>query len=386
MFRFGKKELAEIAKVASSGMPFRYRAGSECARFETRYAKALGVKHVHMTSSGSTAIQAALGGLGIGPGDEVIIPCHTYMATATSVLSVGAIPVLVDVDESLMMDPAALADTIGPHTRAVIPVHMWGMVCDMTKIMKIARKHKLLVVEDACQCVGGAYEGQPVGSFGDAAAFSFNYFKNMTCGEGGAVATSDQTVFDRAACMVDCCNFFWNGQKQGIRPFASAGARASEFEGAMLNAQFDQLPGMIRSLRRIKKQIIKSTAKAGLVPVPANSLNWECGSNLAYQFTQATQAEAFAKSVGGLVASATGRHTYTFWDQVLEQRGGHHPAMDPYKMPQNRRCRRKVTKDMFPRSLDILGRSVLITLHPDRTATEVAKLIAKFQAAAKAVL
>jgi dTDP-4-amino-4,6-dideoxygalactose transaminase len=385
MFRFGKPELKEIAKVAASGMPFRYRAGSQCARFENRYGKMLGVKYVHMTASGSTALQAALAAVGIGPGDEVIIPCHTYMATATSVLAVGAIPVLADIDETLMLDPRSLESQIGPRTKAVMPVHMWGQVCDMGKILRIARKHKLLVIEDACQCVGGSYEGKMAGSFGQASAFSFNYFKNMTCGEGGAVVMNDQSFYERACCMVDCCNFFWNGRKEGHKPFAAAGARASEFEGAMLNAQLDQLPGMVRSMRRIKKQILKATANTGLQAMPSNSPDWEVSSTLAYQLTTPSDAEHFAKLTGGVVALNTGRHTYIHWDPILQRRGAHHPAMDPYRMPQNRRCRMKVTKDMFPRSLDILARTVMISLHPDRSAKEVAALIKKVECAASSV-
>ena len=125
------------------------------------------------------------------------------MASATSVLAVGAIPVIVDVDASITLDPQALEDAIGPRTRAVVPVHMWGAACNMGAIMAIARRRGLLVVEDACQGVGGAFEGRSFGSIGDAGAFSFNYFKNMTCGESGGVATSDDAVAERVRCAID---------------------------------------------------------------------------------------------------------------------------------------------------------------------------------------
>src|SRR5436305_1326928 len=142
MYEAGQSEIDAIAKVIKSRKLFRYTEGSQCARFEHRWAKHLGVKFAHMTSSGTAALTAALAGLGIGPGDEVLVPAHTYMATAVAVLAVGAIPVIVDVAESIMMDAAALENAVGPCTRAVIPVHMWGGVCDMDAIMAIARRKK----------------------------------------------------------------------------------------------------------------------------------------------------------------------------------------------------------------------------------------------------
>jgi dTDP-4-amino-4,6-dideoxygalactose transaminase len=151
MLRFGNKEIQAVAAVARSGRLFRYQKGGQCGRFERRFSRYIGVPFVRMTSSGTVAIQAALAALGIGPGDEVIVPAHTYMATALAVLGVGAIPVIVDVDESITMDPSALDDAAGPRTRAVIPVHMWGLVCDMDAIMRVARRRKLLVVEDCAQ-------------------------------------------------------------------------------------------------------------------------------------------------------------------------------------------------------------------------------------------
>jgi dTDP-4-amino-4,6-dideoxygalactose transaminase len=386
MFRVGQPEIDALTDVIRSGGIFRYRKGGACQRFEKRYSKFLGSKHVHMTSSGTTALTAALGGLGIGPGDEVIVPAHTYMATAISVVAVGAIPVIVDVDESITLAPVALEAAIGPRTRAVIPVHMWGTVADMNAIMRIARRRKLLVIEDACQCVGGAYEGRMAGSIGHAGAFSFNYFKNMTCGEGGAVVTNDPKVAQRAACMVDCCGFYWGGRQKDFRPFCSNGARPSEFEGAILNAQLDQLSGMIRSLRRMKKRVLRETAGTGLVPAKANSLDYECAANLLFQLPTAAQAERFASLAGGGVLSKTGRHNYTEWDPILDKAGGHHPAMNPFLFPQNKGCRMNYSKDMCPRSLAILARTVMIGLHPDRTADQVAVLIGKIRKAAETVL
>jgi dTDP-4-amino-4,6-dideoxygalactose transaminase len=212
MYVVGEDEIEAIARVIRSGGLFRYRDDSECERFERRYAGYLGVPEFALAASGTYGLAAGLIGLGIGPGDEVLVPAHTYMATATAVLAVGAIPVIVDIDETITIDPAAIRDAVGPHTRAVIPVHMWGAACNMDAIMAIARKHKLIVIEDACQGVGGSYEGRKFGSIGHIGAFSFNYYKNMTSGEGGGVAVNDDQVAARVRCAIDPCHFYWHGR------------------------------------------------------------------------------------------------------------------------------------------------------------------------------
>jgi len=386
MLRFGKKEIEAFARVAMSGQLFRYREGSECIRFEQRFARKLGSPHVLLTSSGSTALMAALAGYGIGPGDEVIVPAHTYMATALAVLGVGAIPVIVDVDDSIMLDPIALDDAIGPRTRAVIPVHMWGAVCDMDAIMRIAEQKNLLVVEDACQCAGGSYNGKMVGGIGNAGAFSFNFFKNMTCGEGGAVTMRDDIAAKRAECMVDSCCFYWTGRQEDFQQFAAVGSRASEFDGALMNVQLDQIDALLRKLRKIKAQILIGVADTKLWATPMNSPDGECATNVMFSFSSAIQAQDFATRVGGGVAGNTGRHTYNEWDPILEHHGAHHPAMDPFLMPQNKDCRMTYSKDMLPRSLDILSRTVMINLKPDMRQGEIKKLISKIREAASVVL
>jgi len=166
MYVVGREEIEAVARVIGSGALFRYGVGSECDRFEARYAGYLGRKHFTLAASGSNALAAAMTAVGLGPGDEVLVPAHTYMATATSVLAVGAIPVIVDIDETLTIAAAAVEAAIGPRPRAVVPVPMWGAACDMDAIMAVAERHNLLVIEDACQGVGGGYEGRKLGSIG----------------------------------------------------------------------------------------------------------------------------------------------------------------------------------------------------------------------------
>ncbi len=375
MYRVGNEELKRIRSVVETGRLFRYGIGDECATFERRYAEKLGVKHCVLTASGTNALTAALIGARIGPGDEVIIPACTYMATAIAVVAAGAIPLIVDIDDSITLDPVAAEKAIGPRTKAVIPVHMWGQVCDMNAFQALSDRFGVLIIEDACQAVGGAYEGRMVGSIGAVGGFSFNYYKNMTCGEGGAVVTDDESIAERMRCVVDPCSFYWNGRDESFAGFTYDGARASEIEGAMLNAQLDRIDGMIEEMRRQKRKILDAAVGAGLTPVRANSIEWECGTHVMFRFPSAAQAEAFAELAGGTVAIKTGRHVYTEWDQILGHRGAHHPALNPFELQANRECRMNYSKEMCRRSLDILGTTVFIQTHPDRTENEVEKQI-----------
>jgi dTDP-4-amino-4,6-dideoxygalactose transaminase len=389
MYIVGDEEIEAVTKVLRSGALFRYNGQSECERFERRYAEWLGSRHFALTVSGTYALAAAMTGLGIGPGDEVLIPAHTYMATATSVLVTGAIPVIVDIDESLTISPGAVENAIGPRTKAVIPVHMWGAACDMDAIMRIARDHNLLVIEDACQGVGGGYEGRKFGAIGDAGAFSFNYFKNMTCGEGGGVATSDDRVAERIRCAIDPCHFYWQGRTDSLQPFAGNGGRASEIMGALLNVQLDRIDGMVARMRRERQRMLAGTrhlGNLGLLPTPMNSPDHDCATHLMYLLPNAEAARLFAPLVGGVVAGATGRHNYTEWDQVLMGKGAAHPAMNPYHMPANAACRRSYARDMCAASLDILRRTVMIPMHPLHADAEIDDAIHDVVAAARHVL
>ncbi len=389
MYIAGQEEIDAVAKVIRDHALFRYGVGGECDRFEARYAAYLGVKHFALSASGSNALAAAMTALGLGPGDEVLIPAHTYMATATSVLAVGAIPVIVDVDESVTIDPQAVEDAIGPRTKAVVPVHMWGAACDMDAIMEIAARHDLFVIEDACQGVGGGYKGRKFGSIGHIGAFSFNYFKNMTAGEGGGVSVNDDALAERARCAIDPCHFYWHGRKDDVKPFSSNGARASELMGAMLNVQLDRLDGMIAAMRAEKKAILKGTASLdnlGLRAAPMNSPDHDCSALVMYTLPSAEAASQFAKTFPSVVVGKTGRHTYTEWDQVLMGIGAAHPAMNPYLMPANAECRKAYSKDMCARSLEILNRTVMVAMHPEHSERDIADIVHNIGVAARVVL
>jgi dTDP-4-amino-4,6-dideoxygalactose transaminase len=389
MYIAGEEEIEAIAAAIRGKALFRYGVGNQCERFEQRYAAYLGVKHFALAASGSNALAAAMTAVGLGPGDEVLIPAHTYMASATSVLAAGAIPVIVDIDESVTIDPRALEDAIGPRTKAVVPVHMWGAACAMDAIMEIAARRNLIVIEDACQGVGGGYDGKKFGSIGHIGAFSFNYYKNMTSGEGGGVAVNDDRIAKRVRCAIDPCHFYWQGRDETEMPFAANGARASELMGAMLNVQLDRLDRMIQAMRAEKKRILQGTAQLGnigLRPAPMNSPGHDCATQVMYTLPSADAAARFVKIFPSVIAGKTGRHTYTEWDQVLLGAGAAHPAMNPYNMPANAACRRTYTKDMCARSLEILNRTIMVATHPAHTEQEIADIIHNIAIAARVAL
>ena len=389
MYEIGNQEVQAIKKIISKGKLFRYLENSECDFFEKNYSKYLSIKHTALASSGTAALTAALVGLKIGPGDEVLIPAHTYMATAMSVLSVGAIPIIVDIDETLTIDPKALEDACGPLTRAAIVVHMWGTTCNMNAIMKIAKKKNLFVIEDACQGVGGGYEKKKLGTIGHVGAFSFNYYKNMTSGEGGAVVSNNKEIIERAKCAIDPCHFYWQGRKNSLKPFAANGSRASEFMGALLNVQLKRLPGMIKKMRAERNKILSSTqnlSNMGIKHSPLNSKNYDCGNYVFFKFNNTLDAENFTSIFPAPIAGKTGRHNYTEWDQILLKEGSFHQSLNPYKLSQNKKCRMNYSKNMCKSSLEILDKTIMIPTDPKNTKKDINNTIRNIKRAALAYI
>jgi dTDP-4-amino-4,6-dideoxygalactose transaminase len=192
-----ESDVRAVADVVRSGQWGDPDCTGLVARFEREFADCCGARFAVASVNGSVAIRLALIASGVKPGDEVIIPPYTFIATATVVLEANCVPVFVDIDaETYNIDPARIEDAVGPRTRAVIPVHFGGQACDMDRIMAIARKHELAVIEDACHAHGGEYRGRKLGTIGHAGCFSFQLSKNLTSGEGGVTVTDDERLAD----------------------------------------------------------------------------------------------------------------------------------------------------------------------------------------------
>jgi 8-amino-3,8-dideoxy-alpha-D-manno-octulosonate transaminase len=206
---FGEEERKEVQDVLDTGVLFRYgfegvRKGRWKARaFETELAKRIGVGYCHLCSNGTAALCIALAASGIGAGDEVIVPPFTFIATIEALLTAGAIPVFSDIDDTLCMDPESLESVVGPRTRAVLPVHMCGAMARIEEIKNFCGHKGLVMIEDACQAMGGTYNGKSLGTFGQMGCFSFDSVKTITCGEGGAVVTDDKKLYTLADAYAD---------------------------------------------------------------------------------------------------------------------------------------------------------------------------------------
>ncbi len=237
----GPGEQQSVQAVLESGNWYRYAGGKGAVDdFETAWARALGVPYCQATSSGTTSLITALAALEIGPGDEVLIPPYTFIATVNAVMLHHALPVFVDSDPATaQIDPARVAERVNGDTRCIVPVHLGGTCCDMDALLAIAREKNLAVVEDSCQTHTGEWNGKRLGTLGDAGCYSFQNSKNITSGEGGAMVTPREDVYARA-------NAFQN-QGGGKVPtdgrFTANGGnfRLTNFQGAILNQQLARL-------------------------------------------------------------------------------------------------------------------------------------------------
>jgi dTDP-4-amino-4,6-dideoxygalactose transaminase len=358
----GLREWLALAPVFASGKLARYgdAGGGPLMQFEADFSAKFGVKHALTMSSGTGALVSALVAAGIGPGDEVLVPAYTWIATAGAPLAAGAVPVLVDIDQTLTMDPADIVRKITPNTRAIIPVHMANLVCDMDSIMRIAREHNLLVIEDACQSVGLTYKGKRTGTIGNAGAYSFNQFKNMNIGEGGALVTDDPHLFARARMYHDIGSMF-RGHLDNANeaPFIGINLKASQIQGAMLNVQLKRLDPMIARMRRryeVMKEIL--SARDDIRIGPHNDVAAAAGLHVIFETAEQANDFAAQNKRGVYRLYDSSRHVYTNWQSVLQQRTAH-PDMNPYKWTD-----RKIeySPDMCAQSLDILKRTCRIGL------------------------
>ncbi|MBU2946244.1 DegT/DnrJ/EryC1/StrS family aminotransferase [Zobellia uliginosa] len=245
---FGDKERQQVNDVLDSGVLMRYgfdgmRNGHwKALELEKSLSEKMQVKHTQLVSSGTAALTVALASAGIGAGDEVIMPTFTFVASFESILAIGAVPILVDVDDTLALSPEAVEKAITERTKVVMPVHMCGSMADLKALKAICVKHDLLLLEDACQAIGGTFEGKPLGSYGDLGCFSFDYVKTVTCGEGGAVITNNDTYKTNADHYSDHGHDHV-GKDRGAEthPFLGYNHRISELHAAVGLAQIKRL-------------------------------------------------------------------------------------------------------------------------------------------------
>jgi dTDP-4-amino-4,6-dideoxygalactose transaminase len=237
--QFGEKELEALKNVLHSGI--WGTLGAEVIKFSKRFAQYQGAKHAVAVTNGTVTLEVILRSLGIGRGDEVIIPPYTFNATASAVLFLGAVPVFVDIEpDTYNMDPEKIEEALTARTKAIIPVHVGGRPCDMDKIMDIAKKYNLFVVEDSAHAVGSEWNGQRVGSIGHAGSFSFQASKNLTAGEGGCITVNDTILYEKCW-SIHHCGRDMHSSVWYAHPNIGTNARMTEWQAAILNTQMDSI-------------------------------------------------------------------------------------------------------------------------------------------------
>lgn len=382
MYRIGKEEIEAVAKAIETGSLFKVNDKQRNAEnFEKEACEKFDVKHVILMTSGKASLISALTAMGIGPGDQVIVPGYTYIATAIAVTAVGAIPVIAEVDETLTLDAKDVEKKITPATKAVIPVHIQGFPCNMDALKEVAAKHNLMILEDACQADGGSYKGQRLGTIGDAGALSFNYFKIITAGESGALMTNNDIIFQRAMIYHDSSAIaYFGNQLENFEEqlFCGVEYRTNDISAAILREQLKKLDGILEDLRKNKKAVMEAL-KDDFKFIPSNDAEGDCGTTIAFRFDSEAEARKFAEAEGinGTLPIDTGKHVYPNWQPIMEKRGAFHPAMDPFKMEANKDIVPEYTKDMCPATLDWLSRTVYLSVSPDWTQEQLDAVVAK---------
>jgi dTDP-4-amino-4,6-dideoxygalactose transaminase len=377
---YGDEEVEAATRVIRSRNSFRYYgvgAGPhEVLDFEQEFAAHLGAKHALMVNAGSSALICGLIGAGVGPGDEVIVPAYTWNATANAVVATGAVPVLADVDDSLTLDPEDVARQVTSHTRAILPVHMRGAPADMAALTEIARERGLALIEDACQAAGASFRGRRLGTFGDAGAFSLQFNKIITTGEGGVMITDRDDLLELAIDVHDCAGSVRRGT--GLPRYAGFNFRASELQGAIARVQLSRLDGLLERMRANQARLAERVgAIQGLSLRRPTDEGGDAGiclvafagtPELATDFVDALRWEGVA-AMRIYAPGTVDLHIYPYWKPILDLiESSGRAAPD---------C---------PRTLDLLERSIHVDLSPVCDNGDIDEIAYAFEKVASAVI
>ncbi len=397
-----ERECEAAARVCRSKTLFRYYGldlQNEVSTLEKEFAVAIGVRHALAVSSGTGALQVALGALGVGPGDEVLIPGYFWVSTVGAVVRSGAIPVLVDCDDTFTMDPRAAAQKITHRTKAILVVHMGGVIGRIREIVALARQHSLKVIEDCAQAAGASQHGVNAGAFGDVAIFSFQMNKHMTSGEGGMVVTDDEHLYRRAFAIHDL-GYPRNDagrlvMDDPLLQLWGIGCRMSELTGAVARVQLKKL-GRITSAMRSAKLKIKRALAGVLTFREVPDPDGDAGSFLmtvfptreqSLKFTEALRAEGIVAATGGMYPvhmDQWGLHIYYNVASLVNKRGV--SAVSPWQMAENSASAGvSYAKGACPHLDDLLTRTMLFCIASNLTDADTEDVITAYKKVAAAV-
>jgi dTDP-4-amino-4,6-dideoxygalactose transaminase len=379
--RIGAEEEAAVLDVLRSKRLFRYygpREGpSKVEEFERAVASHFGVAHALGVASGTSALACALAALGVGPGDEVIVPAYTWISSAAAVLLVGAVPVIADVDDALTLDPVSAEARITNSTVALMPVHMRGAPANMNALLDVAKRHGLRVVEDSAQAVGASYRGKRLGTLGDIGAFSLQFNKILTAGEGGLVTTDEVGLYERALMYHDVAGAN-RAHIAASESFVGTNCRMSELQGATLLVQLGRLERILSDMRAhfsaIKQRISGLAADKGVVWRRQWDAEGDACLALITYLSTPSEARDVVEALGaeGLPAQVLfdpdkrDLHVAYHWGPLVAGRSW--AKQTPWT---GRGAPTGVDVKSCQRTYDLLGRAVQVEVSPELTGTQV---------------
>ena len=364
----GEEETAQVLEVLSSGFLSRYgpaddpRFAAKVHQVEQQVAQLAGVRYgLGLSGGGSAALLVALLGLGVGAGDEVIVPGFTFVASISAIVFAGATPVLAEVDQSFDLDPADVEARITPRTAAIIVVHMLGGPARMDELNAIADRHGIPIIEDSAQAFGATYCGRGVGGIGKVGTYSFNEYKTITCGDGGMVVTDDAGLYERMFAIHDQGHAPDRLEsKYAPRPFLGMNFRMTELSGAVLLAQVAKLPRIVSHLRAnqaIVRDMLEEVPDIGFrqLPDPAGDL----ATHLVIVLPSSDVARNVAAEIGSIPLSESGWHVYSKMNHLLERRTPTGKGC-PFDCDHTDHARGEYRAGMLPQTDALLARSISI--------------------------
>jgi len=382
---YGEEERAELMDVFESRSPFRWygpnnRQPAKVVTFEKEFAQAMQTKYCLGVSSGTAALQTAMAALEVGPGDEVILPAWTWHSCYSAIVLAGALPVFAEIDESFNIDPSDIESKITPQTKVIMAVHLQGNPADMDPILALARKHKLKVLEDCAQSVGGSYKGKPLGSMSDIAIYSLQLNKTITAGEGGAVVTNDPVLFERAGRFHDVGGFRAPHEtivgKAQLQPFVGCNFRMNEFSGGVLLAQTRKLGEIVKRCRTAAAQVYEGLSDIPGIhfrqrPDPAG----EIGVGVFVRFKSKDQRDRYLSALRsqGVAAGGPSGSVILPIQEYIEKKRTVHPGWPTFNSPRGKSIQYGAA--CCSRTIDILARFGGVAIGPRFTKEDTQEIV-----------
>jgi len=382
---FGKEEKEQVMEVLETGILFRYNHDAQrkgiwkAKQFEKEFAEYHGAKFCHMVSSGTAADCVSIASVGVGAGDEVIVPPFTFIAPVEAVVNCGAVPVFAEIDETLCLTAKSIEAAITPKTKAVLLVHMVGAMAQIDEIVEVCNKHNIILIEDTAQALGGSYKGKMLGTFGKVACYSFDFFKLITAGEGGAVITNDEEVYTTAHTYSDHGHsHIGNNRGAEDHPILGTNYRIGELNAAVGLAQFRKIDYILERLRankKVLKDYLKKFPQVTFRTVPDESGD----SATVLNFFLPTQQDAEKACAGlgqeGVAAAYWYNNNYHFiknWNHLKECKVAGPVGMQFLEKPQD-------YKNLdLPKSYDLIGRLVSININITSTPEQLEAICKAF--------